>query len=336
MDKKKFSLYDGGGDVSKRWYVHCKIGGKRKLFYGDLSKHKDLRSRREAAARLINELSKSQTPLKGSIAAAVESHMMGQRAVWRHKTFLSLRSKWRKFVAFVGINPDSSDIQSFFLHIKQKLKPGTYNDYVQVIGQLLRAVGAEMPHVARAKKVEPRPAQYFSTSQVRFLAKEIGASDAELWLFIQFIYYCFIRPGELRLLRVGDIMPEDGKILVRGDISKNRKDQYVAIPAPFKGSLDSLMSKNPNYFVFGGAKPRRKDYYSRRHQSILKALGFDTTKYKLYSWKHSGAVACARAGVPMKQLQIQLRHHSLDQVNDYLRQMGVSDLADLSDMFPSI
>ncbi|MDW3649885.1 MAG: hypothetical protein R8P61_22625 [Bacteroidia bacterium] len=75
---------------------------------------------------------------------------------------------------------------------------------------------------------------------------------------------------------------------------------------------------------------------NRRHQEILKNLRFDTKRHKLYSWKHTGAVSAVKAGVPIKMLQIQLRHHSLDQVNQYLRKMGVHDLGRLAEMFPGI
>jgi len=48
------------------------------------------------------------------------------------------------------------------------------------------------------------------------------------------------------------------------------------------------------------------------------------------------SIGAIKAGIHIKQLQIQLRHHSLDQVDEYLRQLGVSDLGDLRDNFPSI
>lgn len=72
-----------------------------------------------------------------------------------------------------------------------------------------------------------------------------------------------------------------------------------------------------------------------RHKRILRALGFGKG-YCLYSWKHTGAIQAVKNGVGVKELQIQLRHHSLDQVNEYLRQMGVWDLKNLQANFPAI
>ena len=39
-------------------------------------------------------------------------------------------------------------------------------------------------------------------------------NDTEMWLFVQFMYYCFIRPGELRELTIGAIDMDDGTILI--------------------------------------------------------------------------------------------------------------------------
>ena len=41
------------------------------------------------------------------------------------------------------------------------------------------------------------------------------------------------------------------------------------------------------------------------------------------SWKHTGAGTFVKNNGNLKDLQTQLRHHSLDQVNDYLKDMGV-------------
>ena len=74
---------------------------------------------------------------------------------------------------------------------------------------------------------------------------------------------------------------------------------------------------------------------SNRHRKILRALGY-SSEYKLYSWKHTGAVALAKAGVGLKAIQLQLRHHSLDQTDEYLRQLGVEDFEELIEQFPAI
>ena len=188
-----------------------------------------------------------------------------------------------------------------------------------------------------AKKELGTPAQYFSQAQVRYLASRMKTDHPVLWLGVQLLYYCFIRPGESRLLKVGDILMEDAKICIPKEISKNKKTQYVIIPEPFREDLEiALLGRNPAEYVLGDLTPISVNHLKYKHQSFLKSLHFDTKRHKLYSWKHTGAVAACQVGINLKQLQMQLRHHSLDQVNAYLRQLGIMDLEDFSSKMPKI
>jgi L-asparaginase II len=54
------------------------------------------------------------------------------------------------------------------------------------------------------------------------------------------------------------------------------------------------------------------------------------------SWKHTGVIAASQSGINMKDLQMQLRHHSLDMVNEYLKQLGVIDSVALRENFPTL
>jgi len=43
-----------------------------------------------------------------------------------------------------------------------------------------------------------------------------------------------------------------------------------------------------------------------------------------------------KAGGHIKQLQLQGRWHSLDQLNDYLRGLGVDDLNEIRSLYPEL
>jgi hypothetical protein len=47
-------------------------------------------------------------------------------------------------------------------------------------------------------------------------------------------------------------------------------------------------------------------------------------------------VTLAKAGASLKEIQLQMRHHSVEQTDQYLRQMGVKDLGRLKSNFPTI
>jgi integrase len=139
---------------------------------------------------------------------------------------------------------------------------------------------------------------------------------------------------------VGDVDLDRNCIRVPGNISKNWKNQYVTIPLAFREKVQrELYNRAASEWLFPGkfdqSKPIGYNTMSTRHRKILKELGFGT-EYKLYSWKHTGAVACVMAGVNIKELQIQLRHENLETVDKYLRQLGVNDLHNLERLFPSL
>lgn len=337
MDKKNFVLYDAGGDTSKRWYVHFRLDGKKIFRYGDINKFHTASERYASAERLIKELSHSKFALS-SIEKRVFAYLESQKHRWRKKTYEGYYSKLKVFFTWLnGGGLTDQSILDFFEELKPKLKPKTYNEYINTLSLIFKSLDVEIPKIEK-QRVNSTPARYFTKTQRDFLAKEISERDPDLWLFVQFVFYCFIRPGELRALKVGDILLEDAKILLRGEISKNKKEQYVCIPKNFLPAVETaLVGRNPAHFIFGnGRKMLGIITMCRRHQKLLKELNFDTIRYKLYSWKHTGAVACAKHGIPIKQLQIQLRHHSLDQVNDYLRQMGADDCDQIQNNFPGI
>ena len=162
----------------------------------------------------------------------------------------------------------------------------------------------------------------------------------ELALFCKFVYFTFIRPGELRLIRVGDVLLDEKEIRIPGKVSKNRKTEHVVIPDAFFPDLEYLYYRGPGEYLFPSQKrpghAYGKDVMYRRHEKVLQALSFGRG-FSLYSWKHTGAVALVKQGnVNVKELQLQLRHSSLEQTDRYLRQMGVKDLARLRESFPAV
>lgn len=339
-------LHNYNEDLTKQWFVHFyDEKGKRIRIYKGINHLPTVKLRYEAAQKIIKDILLERKKLvhqeiKNKVFEALEN----KRPTLRLSSYRCKRSKIRIFLDWMErADWTSKDITAFFQHLTDKhINPSTYNDYILNVRDILRWIDAEelMQGIERRKK-HPVPAAYFTKSQIDYLAAAIKNKDPELWFFVQFVYYCFLRPrAELRLLKVGDIILEDKKIVVHPDIAKNKKLQYVAIPDAFYPTVaKKIKGRNPNEYIFKGKahlKPMGQATMGGRHLAILRELGFDTNRYKLYSWKHTGAVMAVKAGVHVKQLQIQLRHHSLDQVDEYLRQLGVADLGDLRSNFPGI
>jgi integrase len=339
MDKKNlYTLRTHEYDLSKRWYFEYSLEGRRKKSYGDINSFSTIAARLAAADKHLQKL--LITPVRRSLHEASLEWIENNKFRWRLKSYQTIKSKISIFWAWVGVR---SLVPSLIVEFLQYLgglgrSKTTNNNYIRV----LKMINSECWKIkdlfseARTLHAEPTPAKYFTREQITYLGDKFAQFNTELSLVAQLQYYCFIRPGELRLLRVDDIELSAARILIRGEISKNKKEQYVAIPAAFAPVLSAAIAgRVPSSYLLGGDVPHRKDFFSKKHQKMLKEYRIDTTRYKLYSWKHTGVVAAVRAGIHIKELQIQLRHHSLDQVNDYLRQLGVSDLQNLQDKFPA-
>jgi integrase len=156
-----------------------------------------------------------------------------------------------------------------------------------------------------------------------------AAMDPNMKLFTRFIYFTYIRPIELLRLRVRDVRMEMRQIIIHGDQSKNKKQQSVVIPDSFLMELQDLdYGKMPgDWYLFGkglksGPEPYSRNSVTKYHSKILEKLKFEKS-LTLYSWKHTGVVAAYNAGIDLYSIMRQLRHHSLDMTQIYLKSLGL-------------
>lgn len=328
-------------DLSRNWFVYWYEGRQRIRKYGRINHGDTYQKRMDLAKALIRKLKAEHRPKISVSEQTVWSYLETNKHIWKKKTqeqYFSVANVFFDFMA--GREVNVLLIKEFLQGIRNTRHTTTYNKYRSSLKRLFAAVGAAylFDEIKPVKTIKT-PARYFQPYQAERLAKVIQEKDQELWMFVQFVYYCFIRPGELRFLQVGDLLLEEREIRMPGDKTKNKKTEFVAVPDVFAPQLEQYYNYPPGAYLFPSPhddnKPIGKSTMYRRHKKILKSMHFGKG-YSLYSWKHTGAVAAAKAGVGMKELQIQLRHHSLDQTDEYLRQMGVRDVHRIRNIFPKI
>jgi site-specific recombinase XerC len=142
-------------------------------------------------------------------------------------------------------------------------------------------------------------------------------------------YYTFIRPDELRYIRIGDISITDQTVFVSSEISKNRKGQTVALnDTILKFMIEQHVFDHPsNDYLFGyELKPGPRQIYVNRFRSEWKklrnALGFPES-YQFYSLKDSGIRDLANAeGIVIARDQA--RHSDISVTNRYLKSQNVA------------
>ena len=100
--------------------------------------------------------------------------------------------------------------------------------------------------------------------------------------------------------------------------------------------IELIKNKSTNDFLFPGTqygKPISKNIMSNRHRDILKDLNF-SPNHTLYSWKHTGVVKAFLAGINIKSIQLQCRHYSIAETDNYLKSLGLFDNFDLQMNMP--
>jgi integrase len=362
--------------LSSRWYIEYVTANNqnqivRRKYYGDINKFNTVKARQKEAERIIKSYSetgifpdkkgsKSIKPdllpaASGSLISWLNYYIEDKKKYLRAYTLKNYENKvnslirWLQANNFENLKPENLNpsLAKAWLN-SLSVSNHTYNHYITNLSgaynffiKMKLVKNNPFSEIGKLPKLIT-PAATFTRQQIEVLKKDIKFSDPQLWLFCQLMYYCFIRPGELRFLRVGDIDLSKQKILVRAEISKNKKSQNVAIPIQLFKELEQLRlhQYSDDFYLFSlNYKPGNcvLGYHNARNRFniYLEKYNF-SSKYKLYSWKHTGAAMCAMAGMPVKDLQLQLRHHSLDMVDRYLKGLGVMDMQRIVNNYPDI
>lgn len=152
------------------------------------------------------------------------------------------------------------------------------------------------------------------------------------------IYYCFIRPHEMSLLRIQDISLKGQTVFVGGEVAKNHRDAAVTLPAKVaRLMIDLRVFDAPgSFYLFSddfcpGREARSekafRDYWTRNVRKDLN-LG---PRYKFYSLKDTGITNMLKAKKNILSVRDQARHSDISITNIYTPRGGVKGDVELMD-----
>lgn len=217
-----------------------------------------------------------------------------------------------------------------WLRRDRNLSNTTYNNYLSFLK-------LNFNYLVSQQKLDYSPATRLKTLNIeesenvhfpkKVKNKLLEAYPESLRIVAQYIYYTFIRPGELRKLQVRHV--HEKSIFIPGNISKNRKSAHVIITPAMERLLQELQVRKmpPSYFLIGEqGKPSQRqigiNYFTAMHLKIRKALDLGE-EYTLYCWKHTGVTDTYRQTRDIDFVSRQCRHSSLDMTKRYLRGLGL-------------
>ena len=174
-----------------------------------------------------------------------------------------------------------------------------------------------------SKRRRPLPA-----AEVKRMGEYLERTNRHFLLACMMEYYTFIRPEELRHIRVRDIHLSEQTITVDASVSKNRQTQNVAAPAKLLRLMVDLdvFSHPGDCYLFG------PDLIPSRHQIGINGLRKEWAKlrealrwpsaYQFYSLKDTGLIELSnKMGVVVAKDQA--RHTDVSTTNHYLYTGGV-------------
>lgn len=287
--------------------------------------------------------------IDSDIVAEMFSLLESKKKELRKSSYENYESKIRIFAAYLlkeNITVVDNTVIAHFLTTLANDGRGnaTINAYRTMLRSYLPENCSNATEKTKALPNNPDGAMYFTATEIVRLRDSIETNYPQLWLACMFVMYTFARPrAELLNLKIGDIDFQNHLLTFRAEISKNKKTQSVVIPRPLMDMIHDwkLMTYPKNYYIIGhDGKPSPiktgDDKLGRLFRKILISLGFNPEIYYMYGLKNSGIIFGIQSGIDVVSMQRQVRHHSLDQLNEYLVKVGVLQCPNLYTHFRSI
>lgn len=207
-----------------------------------------------------------------------------------------------------------------------------YRTWLSTLGTWLkerRYIDENPCESVRQMREEEKFREPLTAADLRRLREYASKSNPPFYLACMMEYYCFIRPDELRYIKIGDISVAEQTVYVHPLFAKNRKGQVVALnDKVLRLMIEQHVFDHPSHeYLFGhGMTPGERQIYVNQFRlewkKVRNALGWPKS-YQFYSLKDSGIRDLANAeGIVVARDQA--RHSDISVTNKYLKQAKVA------------
>ena len=230
----------------------------------------------------------------------------------------------RRLVRFCRVVPDqltTDHVRAFLLYLTQerRLSFSTFNQALNAARFFFLEV-LKRPFVVEGLRYQKAPRRLpvvMNDEEVsRLLASSSSLRDRALF---ETGYATGMRVGEVTRLLITDL--DSGRMVIRVDQGKGRKDRYVMLSPSLLETLRAYWRESkPKVFLFpglGGTKPlcisaaQKAFGRARRQAGIKKPVSFHTLR-------HSFATHLVESGTSLRTIQALLGHRSLQTTAIYL------------------
>lgn len=210
-----------------------------------------------------------------------------------------------------------------WIYIERDSSPRTRNNhlaFLRLFATFLinRGVLNESPVAGiQPMKLQIKKREAFPEKIKQQIYTELKTYDNGFHALCMATYFCFIRNMELGKLKVWMVNFNDNSIFLPKEISKNKKDEVVTIPAQFLNQLKlHIGNAQPTDYVFSNDNfnPGEVKMPVRKIASawdILRAKLELESKYQFYGLKDTGITDLLNSGIPAIKVRDQARHYDI-------------------------
>ncbi|WP_435416608.1 tyrosine-type recombinase/integrase [Polaribacter aestuariivivens] len=276
-------------------------------------------------------------------------------------TFIGYKGKVKKLLLWLAKNQvekkyihqiKRKDILDFLNSVLLNTSPRNRNNYrvdLSSVFQVLKNNELVQENYLKTIKVlnsKPQKHKRYSNQQLKEIFKYLEKEDSLLLLYIQFIYYGFMRPLEVSRLKIKDINLENRTIQFQ---SKTNKSQTKRIPQILLNKIPVLSKLKQDDFLFTPEKIggdwsaneyNRRDHFTKRFSKLVKNHFNLKENYGLYSFRHT-AITNLYHNLKSEKTEYEAKsklmtitgHKTIIALEKYLRDIDADLPDDYSDLF---
>lgn len=328
--KKQYSepeIYDGGGDLKKRWYVYYSFRNpytgymeRQTPIYTGINQHKTLRERRAAASILretvlgilkggfnpYSDIDEIDEEKKLNVEDALDFALKIGKNIWSETSYPDLKSRVTQFKIWLLDNGfrnryitsvTEKTVQNYLNVVLERSSPANRNNTKNNLSSCFSILKDNyiIPYnfIKEIKPLKSRPERHktYSSTMETDLYNYMYDNDKLMLLFVKFVCYNFLRPVEVCRLRIGDVDFIDRTIKVK---TKNQAVKIKYMPEILKKDIPQLSIYKFDDYLFTPSGPGKWEANEKSRRDYF-TKRFQEIKdkfnlgadYGLYSFRHT-------------------------------------------------
>jgi site-specific recombinase XerD len=375
---RNIRLYPLDKSMERNWFIKYQVADYKqgkwvwKQYSGCINLHTTVDGRTKEAMRCINSLHGGIEPVKMPGARTIPApdaprsfantiqllrEYLDNKPYVSANTVSNYRSKVKKLhkwldstgAAALPIGQFSAQYVLRFvgwLSKSEGYSNTTCNKYKAVLGALWGDMIIDgiidvnpWQHVRSLRK-DSVPFKTYPQTLQKYIRTTLPKHNEQLYMAAMAVYYDFIRPAELRRLRLFNIEWERQCFRITADISKSKNDRMIIIPDDL---FAMLLSKGynkmpPSYYLFTkdgipGDVQIGKNWFNRMFFEYRQQYNIPAD-YKFYGLKHTGNSRLGVSGISPQLQQKHNRHKDLKSIEPYNSGISYEDMHFMRKLFP--